>query len=178
MERDSPTASQGVRADVVLTAPNTPTPQTHGLATPSLDGLKPWQRRYVLAVRAGAGPAESCEAANISGIILREHTQPGYAAYESQFARACDDARAFVVASGGREPVREMAAALAGDMVADAYRESRDTETHPRDRIGNRRLVLESAGVIGAQAQQASVQATQINIAIQVVPDRVRPPDA
>lgn len=48
----------------------------------------------------------------------------------------------------GVEDARDIARAYGTSIIADAYAESRDRELAPRDRLGNRRLVLEVAGAM------------------------------
>ena len=177
--------SPAVSVNSVALEPKPLTPSDTRLALSPADSPNPldlaalplWQRRYCSAIAAGLTDVEAEAAANIVHSTLAVWTQPGHPKYDPVFARAEQAARNGV-AMLSREAVRADTLAQAAIVTGDAFRESRDPTTRGQDRIGNRRLVLESAGVIGAQAQQASVSATQINIAIQVVPDRVRPPDA
>src|SRR3990167_1831183 len=61
---------------------------------------------------------------------------------------------------------RDHARALAHTVIDDAYNESRPTAQGiaPRDRVTNRRLVFETAGAIGGQAQVSVTLPVQVNV--------------
>ena len=68
------------------------------------------------------------------------------------FARARD--AIVTTAPDDRLAVRDMAASLGGGMVLDAVADSRDPATRGHDRVANRRLVLDAAGITGQGAAQ------------------------
>lgn len=112
-----------------------------------------WIRRYLVAREACQDDNEAVRRARVSvPIILRECAKnPGFAALRQQAI----DRTLTVTSEVGTQLAREEV----GSLVLDAIQESRDPGVAARDRVTNRRLVLETAGVVGqgAQAQGAGV---------------------
>lgn len=117
-----------------------------------LAGLPLWQRRYLLAYAATGSPKRSMAAA---GHVSAESVQTALDR-DPRFARAHAMAVAGV-ALGGRELARDIASAASSSLVVDAVEASRDPQERGSDRLGNRRLVLEAAGVVGGTAVNVAV---------------------
>lgn len=101
-----------------------------------------WQRRLVALIQSGVDSRDAAEALHVSWASVDRYTRDG-----GSFAVALAAAEAGV-AIVGVETIRGLAVAHAGGMVVDAVVESRDRGNAPRDRLGNRRLVLEVAGAM------------------------------
>ena len=150
----------------------------------NLAALPVWQRRYLLAVQAGATEAEAQVAGNCSAETIQR------ICIESlPFARARDAIIHNTPAD--RIAMRSMAESLGASVVLDAFAESRglDPKTGevayetitlkngrqiereaiaPRDRVTNRRLVLEAAGAIGAASQTQGAQQAPIIVQVHI----------
>ena len=112
-----------------------------------------WQRRYLAAIQAGADRHEACRVANVNTSTIMMWTTPGEERYSPAFARAHDAAHAGVAVLGV-EHCRQLAVQLAPTALLDAFDTSRDPAVGQRDRLGNRRTVLEAARILGQGAQQ------------------------
>ena len=134
---------------------------------PDWSKLPLWQQRYLGALAAGLTDTEAAHTANCTTASVRQWTTPHGARYHPQFARAVQLAmqgRALL----GVEALRARAVAYGSVAIDDAFKESRDKEIHARDRLGNRRLVLETAGAVGSSSQGAAATVPSILINISV----------
>lgn len=164
-EADKAKADAGARGDSTLPVPSENT-LSHsegvidsGIVTEART-LPLWQRRYLVTLQSTASLHETRLLCKISDTTVEK-------VYRSSdvFARAYDE----VIAGRalfGVEAGRELAEADAGSMIVDAVVESRDRDNAPRDRLGNRRLVLE---VAGAMPQRGIVVAPVINVGVSVI---------
>ena len=146
----------------------------------SLASLPAWQRRIVALVQRGVPIRDACEQQRVSWASLDTWTRR-----DARFAAAIANAEAGV-AIAGVDSVRSLAVAHAEDMVLDAVEESRGRGVDgapvlPRDRVSNRRLVLETAGAVGSGAPPGGVTvqgvtAGQIAILVQQAQARAPSP--
>ncbi|MDP2662642.1 MAG: hypothetical protein Q8R28_18140 [Dehalococcoidia bacterium] len=145
-------------------------------APPDISSLPRWQRRYIEALAAGlsdhdarqraAHPAPDGGLGNaVSHYSIQRAALESAATPDQTFARAYA-----LVTTGAALPtslatLRQQAMEYAPVLLEDSFGESRDPETRPRDRLANRRLLLEAAGAVGAgTAPQGGANVMQIVI--------------
>ena len=138
-------------------------PPSGPLAEPpplDLSTLPQWQRRYLGALGAGLPEPQARQHCGAYDTSV-SHWSVEQAIIESEasdgvFARA----RAMVVAGRyvvGLPALRDHAAAYAPVVLDDAFDASRDASERGADRVANRRLVLDAAGVTGQSARGPTV---------------------
>ena len=133
-------------ADTNLTPANPSDPDSLASLVTS---LPLWQRLLIARVASGI-PLD--EAQFMAGSKVSTATITKYRALSPGFSYALDQAILGVAAIGVDE-ARDIARGLASPIIADSFAASRDAATKERDRVANRRLVLETAGAVGPQIQ-------------------------
>ena len=133
----------------------------------------PWAR-YILDLAHGYSKITAIQRSGITGSELAEaRRDPQCAQLELASLR--------VAATGDLSAITRILAQSAGpNMILDAIEESRDRDgVSARDRLGNRRTVLEAARILGSSAQQPSVtiNASQAAVLIQQMQGPVPRPD-
>lgn len=111
-----------------------------------------WQRRYLAALQGNLSTIEALKRANVTQATISDWTTPGARRYDPVFARA-ESLVASGVALLDVGATRDLAIAYAASMIEDAVEESRDSSVRPSDRVANRRLVTDAAGVTGRSPQ-------------------------
>jgi hypothetical protein len=114
-----------------------------------------WQRLLIARVASGIPLAEAryLEGSKVSPVIIARFRR------ESPVFDAALGHAEVGAAVWGPDEHRDVARALSVPTVADAFAASR-TAQHERDRVANRRLVLETAGAVGGNVQ--------VNVGVQV----------
>jgi transposase-like protein len=135
---------------------------------PAAVPLPLWQRRLVALVSSGVGPREASEQLSVSWASVDKYTRSG-----GPFADALRDAEAGVLIVG-IEATRDIAVAHAQGLVVDAVTESRDRDNAARERLANRRLVLEVAGAAPGRGVTVNVMT---NVGFSRFDNRARPAD-
>ena len=130
--------------------------------------------RYILDLAHGYSKITAIQRSGITGTELAEaRRDPQCAQLELASLR--------VAATGDLSAITRILAQSAGpNMILDAIEESRDRDgVSARDRLGNRRTVLEAARILGSSAQQPSVtiNASQAAVLIQQMQGPVPRPD-
>ena len=158
------------------------------LPAPAARDLPGWQLRIVALVSRGIPIRQAAESQNVSWASCDRYLRDSVAFYD-----AVTNAEAGTLITG-LDTVRALAVAHAKDLVLDAVSESRGLDAttgkvpvanvynvdgtlvgtreipiRGADRLGNRRLVLETAGAIGQGAQvSVAIQFTASQVAILV----------
>ena len=122
------------------------------LATPQLDitNLPLWQRSYLGGISAGLSERQALGTANVSQDTVNRYCET---------SPAFGDARAQVlnsVALTTRDELRSRAVAYSSVVLDDTFKESRNPDLRPGDRLGNRKLLVEAAGIIGGTGKGTS----------------------
>ena len=122
--------------------------EPHEIALASPLPLAHWQRLLIARIQAGHTLNDACVNLRVS-----IYTVDKYRSLNSAFASALDDA-VLGVAVQGADNAREIAQGLATPVLVDAFQESQGKDAdgqkvHHRDRVSNRKLILDAAGVTG-----------------------------
>lgn len=158
-------------------APDTGLELASRVQPPAADTVDPsalpkWQYVYLTSLGAGLSDHEARQQANGVSWASVDSALQESAAMEQAHGVEHPSAlfhRAYAMVVQGRRiaglpALREHSVDLAQVALQDAFRESRDPGILPRDRLGNRRLVLETAGAIGAAAAQGATVAVQVQV--------------
>ena len=145
-----------------LLPPTSPPPQDDWHRDPSVSLA--WCYRYLVAREATDNDETAARRARVSvPIVLREAKRnPAFAALR---LRAINRTLTLGVEDG-----THLAREATGSVIQDALEESRSPTIAPRDRVTNRRLILETAGAIGGGASPPTTQAVQVIVQVSTVP--------